>query len=196
MDISHDLPNGMPDDGMPANASDLELLRRYEPVVRYTQGEQFYPTSVDNYVKESSLWAHYPDGHDELLVKQDDMNLEKLVEPRPAVFGTVHYLRFIETLSLTESAQMLADQVRLRNQLDSHFHAGLGRLARGGMLPRVVDALFTVSFLLRGRVPAASAAAAELDYFHMRTQNDKYVYYGRVIRQNGWVALLPQEHHQ
>jgi len=189
VDISHDLPGGMPDDSMPANTSDLELLRRYEPVVRYTQGEQFYPTHVEDYVKESSLWAHYPDGHDELLVKQDDMTLEKLVEPRPAVFGTVHYLRFIETLSLAESAQVLADQTRLRNQLKDRFHAGLGRLARGGMLPRVVDALFTVSFLLRGRVPAASAAAAELDYYHMRTQEDKYVYYGRVVRQNGWVAL-------
>jgi hypothetical protein len=174
---------------MPANSADLDLLRRYEPVIRFTKGEQFYPTDVDRYVEESSLWAHYPDGRDELLVKQDDLTLANLVEQRPAVFGTVHYLRFIENLSLSESAQVLAQQVRLRNRLRSHFHAGIGRLARGGLLPRVVDALFTVSFLLRGRVPAASAAAAELDYFHMRAQNEKYVYYGRVARQNGWVIL-------
>src|SRR5687767_6922481 len=150
------------EDGMPAKASDLELLRRYEPVIRYTQGEQFYPSDVEHYVAECSLWAHYPDGRDELLVKQDDLTLETLVEQRPADFGTVHYLRFIETLSLSEAAQMLNAQARLRTRLKNHFHAGLGRLARGGMLPRVLDALFTASFLLRGRVPAASAAAAEL----------------------------------
>jgi hypothetical protein len=184
-----DLPAQTPLDGSPANASDLELLRRYEPVIRFTRGEQFYPTDVDRYVKECSLWAHYPDGRDEQLVKQDDLVLENLVEPRPAVFGTVHYLRFIENLSLTESAEVLANQLRLRALLKNRFHAGIGRLARGGLLPRVVDALFSISFLLRGRVPAASAAAAELDYFHMRAKQDKNVYYGRVARQNNWVVL-------
>ena len=186
-----DLPTQTPQTGLPADTPDLELLRRYEPVIRFTQGEQFYPTDVDRYVKECSLWAHYPDERDELLVKQDDMSLEKLVEPRPAVFGTVHYLRFIESLSLTESAEVLANQLRLRTLLKNNFHAGIGRLARGGLLPRVADALFTISFLLRGRVPAATAAAAELDYFHMRAKQDKNVYYGRVVRkdQNDWVVL-------
>ena len=184
-----DRPVQTPLDGSPSNASDLDLLRRYEPVIRFTQGEQFYPTDVDRYVDECSLWAHYPDGRDELLVRQNKMNLQELVEPRPAAFGTVHYLRFIEALSLTESAQVLADQLRLRLLLKNRFHAGIGRLARGGLLPRVVDALFSISFLLRGRVPAATAAAAELDYFHMRAKQDKNVYYGRVARQNNWVVL-------
>jgi len=195
VNISKNRPGRVPQKGKAleqkgaTNASDLELLRRYEPVIRYTQGEQFYPCDVEPYVQECSLWAHYPDGHDELLIKQDDLTLETLVEQRPAVFGTVHYLRFIETLSLSESAHILSDQARLRSRLKNHFHAGLGRLARGGLLPRILDALFTVSFLLRGRVPAASAAAAELDYFHMRAQKEKYVYYGRVVRQNGWIVL-------
>ncbi len=175
---------------VPASASDLELLRRFEPLIHYTQGEQFYPTDVDRYVAESSLWAHYPDGRDELLVKQKDLVLETLVEPRPAVFGTVHYMRFVENLSLSDTAKVLTDQTRLRSILKNRFHAGIGRLARGGLLPRVLDALFSLSFLLRGRVPAASAAAAELDYFHMRTRKkENFVYYGRVVRQNNWTIL-------
>jgi hypothetical protein len=62
-------------------------------------------------------------------------------------------------------------------------------LARGGLLPRVADALFSISFLLRGSVPAASAAAAELEYFHMRAQHQTFNYYGRVVRQSGWTVL-------
>jgi hypothetical protein len=174
---------------LPAGTGDMELLRHYEPVIHFTQGEQFFPTDVIRYVQECSLWAHTPDGRDELLVRQDDMSLERLVEPRPADFGTVHYLRFVESLGLTESARVLADQVRLRSRLHNVFHPGIGRLARGGLLPRVVDALFSLSFLLRGRVPAASAAAAELDYFHMRAQRETFNYYGRVVRQNGWIVL-------
>jgi hypothetical protein len=52
-----------------------------------------------------------------------------------------------------------------------------------------VDALFSLSFFMRGRVPAASAAAAELDYFHMRAQREVFTYYGRVVRQNHWTVL-------
>ena len=174
---------------IPAKSSDLKILRAFEPVVRFTKGEQFFPSDVDRYVKEASLWAHYPDGRDEMLIKSGELTLEKLAEPRPAVFGTVHYLRFIEPLSLTQSAQVLIDQGRLRRLLQNTFHAGLGRLTRGGLLPRAVDALFSISFLLRGRVPAAIAAAAEIDYFHLRRENEKYVYYGRVARQNDWTIL-------
>ncbi|MFZ5911701.1 MAG: hypothetical protein ACOYYU_16945 [Chloroflexota bacterium] len=178
-----------PSTDLPASSSDLDLLRRFEPVLRFTRGEPFFPTDVERYVRESSLWAHTPDGRDELLVRQGELNIEALIQPHPARFGTVHYLRFIETLSLTEAARALADQARLRGKLGSDFHAGLGRLARGGFLPRVVDALFTFSFLLRGRVPAAIAAAAELAYFRLRRRADQYVYYGRVVRQDGWIAL-------
>jgi hypothetical protein len=170
-------------------ASDLELLRQYEPVVYFTRGEQFFPTDVEHYVKECSLWEHHPDGRDELLVRQGALTLDKLIEPRPAEFGSVHYLRFIEPLSLTESAQILADQLRQRRNLGNNFHAGIGRLARGGILPRLLDGVFSLSFLLRGKVSAATAAAAELDYNEMFSEDRQYTYYGRVTRQNGWTIL-------
>ncbi len=180
-------PNERPT--MPVSTPDLDLLRRYEPVIRYTKGEQFFPTDVERYVRSCSLWAHHPDGHDELLVGQDYLNIRELVKPRPDAFGTVHYLRFIEPLSLADSADAIARQVRLRSILHETFHPGVGRLARGGLLPRVADALFSISFLLRGRVPAAVAAAAELDYFHMRARNDTFTYYGRVVRDEDWTVL-------
>jgi hypothetical protein len=173
----------------PITASDLDLLRQFEPVVSYTAGEQFYPTDVDGYIKESSLWEHHPDGRDELLVKQGDLTLKKLIESRPAEFGAVRYLRFIEPLGLAESAQVLASQLLLRRKLGEYFHAGVGRLARGGILPRLLDGLFSLSFLLRGKVSPATAAAAELDYHELFTKHNNYTYYGRVTRQAGWTML-------
>jgi len=110
---------------IPANASDMELLRKYEPVVCYTKGEQFFPTDVDHYVRESSLWEHHLDGHDELLVRQGELTLEKLTEFHPAEFGSVRYLRFIENLSLAETAKVLADQALLRQKLGNFFHTGI-----------------------------------------------------------------------
>ncbi len=174
---------------MPVSAPELELLQRYEPVIRYTKGEQFFPTDVERYVRACSLWAHTPSGRDELLVQQDFLTMQKLVEPRPAAFGTMHYLRFIEPLSLSESAATIAEQLQLRAVLKNTFHPGVGRLARGGLLPRVADALFSISFLLRGRVPAAVAAAAEIDYYHMRTKQETFFYYGRVVRDGDWTVL-------
>jgi len=174
---------------IPVNSPDLEILRKFEPVVHFTKGEQFFPFQVERYVAQCSLWAHYPDGKEEQLVKQEEMDLEKLIEQRPANFGTIHFLRFIETLSLSETAQVLAAQAQLRRKIHNTFRAGMGRLARGGFLPRLVDALFSLSLLMRGKVSPATAAAAELTYEKMREEDEKYTYYGRVVRQNGWTVL-------
>lgn len=171
---------------LPATAIDLEILRKYEPVICYTAGEPFFPVDVESYVSECSLWTHDPDGRDKLLIPQGQLTLDELVNEPPAAFGTVRYLRFVETLTLAETAQVLTAQAALRRTQPYHFHAGVGRLARGGLLPRLADALFSLSFLLRGKVSAATAAAAELDYYQMQQAEPRYTYYGRVTRQGGW----------
>jgi hypothetical protein len=173
---------------LPATAIDLEILRKYEPVIVYTGGEVFFPVDVEGYVRECSLWTHDPDGRDKLLIPQGKLTLEELINEPPAAFGTVRYLRFVETLTLAETAQVLAAQAALRRNEQYHFRAGVGRLARGGLLPRLADALFSLSFLLRGKVSAATAAAAEIDYSQMRRANPRYTYYGRVTRQGGWTV--------
>ena len=39
---------------------DRALLRRFEPVLRFTKGERFLPMDVEPYVRESSLWVQRP----------------------------------------------------------------------------------------------------------------------------------------
>ena len=47
---------------------DVDILRAFEPVVRYTHGEKFFPMDVEPYVRASSLWLHVPEGTDEEVV--------------------------------------------------------------------------------------------------------------------------------
>ena len=170
-------------------ATDLELLRTFEPVVRFTKGENFFPTDVERYISQASLWAHYPDGREERLVDTGQLNVDRLVQSREYPFGTVEYLRFNEALGLADSAKVLTEVARQRKESGNVFRAGRGRLARGGFLPRLVDAVFSISFFFRGKVSPVTAAAAELDYNQALRENDKYVYYGRVARQGGWTVL-------
>jgi hypothetical protein len=170
----------------PSTASDLELLRAYEPIVRFTSGEQFFPMAVEPYVRSCSLWIYHPDDRDEEVIPEGDLTMERLIEPRTAVFGSLFYLRFIGRLGLGESTKALADARKHERGQERTFRAGVGRLARGGLLPRLGDAIFSATLLLRGRVPGATAAAAELKYAGLLRQDERYVYHGRVVRHGGW----------
>jgi hypothetical protein len=37
------------------------LLRRFEPVIRFTKGEWFYPMDVEPYVRTCGLWVRHPE---------------------------------------------------------------------------------------------------------------------------------------
>jgi hypothetical protein len=171
---------------IPSTATDPELLRAFEPVVRFTGGEQFFPMDVERYVRACSLWLYHPDDHDEQVIAEGDLTMDKLIEPRAAPFGSVFYLRLIHPLSIEESARALASLQRLKRKQEYSFRTGLGRLARGGLVPRLLDALFSASLLLRGRVPKATAAAAAHEYAEMQEREETYVYHGRVMRDGGW----------
>lgn len=162
--------------------ADLELLRRFEPVVHYTQGEHFFPMDVDRYVADSSLWEQRPESAPERLVPEYKLTLAQLGDLRPAPHGTVHFLRFVESLTTIEAAKFVA-----RHR--TYFKRSRGRLARVGLASRLIDALFTITLILRGRVPGGTAAAAHVAYQRLQAEGEKYVYYGRVVRQGGFICL-------
>jgi hypothetical protein len=144
---------------------------------------------VEPYVRRCSLWIHYPDGREEQVVSAGALDLEELVRPRAAPFGSVLFLRFVQPFGLGDAAGFLAEEGRLNRRTHNSFHPGPGRLSRGGLLPRLFDALFNATLLLRGRVPAATSAAAHLAYRDILQKEERYVYHGRVVRERGWVAL-------
>lgn len=182
-----------------SQAGDRKLLQRFEPVIRYTRGETFFPMCVDPYIAEASLWQQTMEREAELLVPEGKLTMETLAEPRQASFGTVHFLKFITPLNLSELAsyrlQQLQEDLTKRDSRDV-FRAGRGRLARVGYGSRFVDGLFQLSLLTRGRVPGDTAAAAALAYQRLLRESgtiiesdSDYHYYGRVVRQQSWIVL-------
>ena len=143
---------------------------------------------VERYIEASSLWVHHPDGREEQLVPEGELTVEELVAPRAVAPGALEYLRFIGTMGLRDSAEALRDARRLLRDDENRFRAGVGRLARGGLLPRIVDSLFSLSLLVRGSVPGATAAAAAVKYRALQERSERHVYHGRVVRQGSWTV--------
>ena len=75
---------------------DLSLLRAYEPVIRYTKGELFFPTAVGAYVAQCSLWADARGGAPTLIVPAGDLTLERLAEEGASHRSRPLFLRFVD----------------------------------------------------------------------------------------------------
>lgn len=168
---------------------DIALLRRFEPIIRYTRGEQFFPIDVEPYIRFSSLWMRAPGGEPTCLVPEGELNINKLCDVRTDGFGTVYYMKFIEPLNITQLATYRIQQGLKKKDPMDLFRAGRGRLARVGYFSRFIDALFSLSLFARGRVPGDTAAAAGLAFRQIIQDKREYRYYGRVIRQSGWTIL-------
>ncbi len=182
-----------PDAGLPAagtaDAENLCLLRRYEPVLRLTKGELFLPMSVESYLELCGLWRSAAGGRApgrpgaaERLRAPGELTPGRLAQvgAGPAAGGL--WLRLVESpLSRTDYRAWRRDPGRARA-------ATGGRFAAVGLLGRLIDAVMRLSLLLRGRVPGGTAAAAEQNYRALADPGT-CPYYGRVIRDRGFVAL-------
>ncbi|NBP86667.1 MAG: hypothetical protein EBU54_16375, partial [Mycobacteriaceae bacterium] len=58
--------------------TDLELLREFEPVLRFNNAELFLPADVDAYVRACSLWEREADGADSPLAEPGEIDLDTL----------------------------------------------------------------------------------------------------------------------
>lgn len=166
-----------------SGAGDLQLLRAYEPVVKYTEGELFFPMAVEPYIAACSLWQLDPNRKRQELVAAGELTVARLVAESSPVPGHTLYLRFQEE-PLTPLAYR-AWQARSDRPV---LHAA-GRLTRVGIGSRVLSSLFNFSLWVRGAVPGGTAAAADIAVRQLRTADSRFVYYGRVVRTGGYVVL-------
>jgi len=164
------------------------LLRRFEPVLRFTKGETFFPMDVEPYVRASSLWVQYPGSEPALLVAQDQFSLETLAAQRMDGFQATYFLRFIEPLDVINLVTFLRERTKNLDPQDI-FRINFGRLARVGYSSRFADLLFSLSLLLRGRVPGDTSAAAALEYRKLLRDGLRFRYHGRVVQQGDWIVL-------
>ena len=169
------------------------LLRRFEPVIRFTKGEWFYPMDAEPYVDACSLWVRHPGEDAVCVVPAGDLTLERLAQQPEDSSGAVHYLK-IPTSKEDERRGLLA-RLRARRSYKNpdwpreKFRAGRGRLARVGYISRLADALFSLVLLARGRVPGGDVEGARVLYGRLMEKEERFRYHGRVIRQDGWIVL-------
>jgi hypothetical protein len=170
------------------------LLRRFEPVIRSTTGDKFYPMDVEPYVRACSLWVQRPGEEALCVVPGGKLSLDRLAQQPMDEAGAVHFLKFTDTEDLRSEPrggrlQLFRRRAKDRKESTRVFRAGRGRLARVGYFSRFVDALYSIALLARGRVPGESAAAASVAYERIMAERERYRYHGRVLRQDGWIVL-------
>jgi hypothetical protein len=160
---------------------DLALLRAYEPVLRFTRGEYFYPVSVENYVGQASLWRSEPGAGPAEAVPAGGLDLATL----PAAAGGEQGLRRSLSGIGGNTSALGAAHVPLRER-PPHL-ARASRLASVGLTARLIDTANRASLLFRGSLPGGSAARSFLlqrDYL----EADRPTYYGRVFRDDPWIV--------
>ena len=163
--------------------SDLELLKQYEPIIRFTEGEMFFPCAVDSYLTHCSLWIRDNEGNNEQVLPVGELSVENLGKFNTPPPNHTYYLRYVqEPLSPTEMRQWIQDP-------DNNSFIAMGRLARVSLASRLIDSLFDLSLLIRGTVPGGTAVKAQQMYEALRQEDGRDVYYGRVIREGGYIIL-------
>ena len=163
--------------------NDLDLLRQYEPILRFTYGELFFPQEVDPYVRSSSLWLR--DRRDRLteLAPPGTLTLDRLAKYDTIEPGQTMFLRFVG-----QPLEGVAYQRWRFRENRPRFQAP-GRLARVGLASRLLDGVFSLSLIMRGTVPGGTAGAAAIKYDRIMALYPHYTYYGRVVREGGYITL-------
>ena len=164
------------------------LLQRFEPILKFNNGERFFPYNADDYVEKASLWVKKPKIPPEEIISEAELDLENLGSVRLEGANNVHYLQFISPMNVTEMAEFRFNE--LRQALKAReFIPTRSRLARVGYLARIADGAFSLLLLLRGRVPGDLMAAAMITFDKMLAERYEFQYYGRVVRESGWIIL-------
>jgi hypothetical protein len=163
--------------------TDLELLQRHAPILKFTHGELFFPMDAPAYVANCDLLEGPTLREANVVIAAGTLDVDVLAATPAPPPGQAQFLRFVaKPMGSLELA-------RWRNRPGRPVFSAPGRLARVGLLARLVDAGLVLSLLLRGRVPGGTTAAASERYQRIRAADPRAVYHGRVVREGRWVIL-------
>ena len=161
--------------------SPLDLVRRYEPVLRYTAGELFFPMPVHDYLAHASLWMTVPQAKPVLVLDQGKLDADRLAEAARDHPDAALFLRFAP-------ASLSRDALRAwRKRPDRPSFYGVSRLAAVGLLGRFIDTLMRLSLTVRGKVPGGLAAASQQQYAKIAPPRDAY--HAHVSSDGGYVVI-------
>ncbi len=168
---------------VPAGVDPLELVRRYEPVIHFTEGELFFPMAVDAYVGRAALWGRTGgQGERKRLLDHGELDLDVLCAHARADVGTTLELRYVPApLTPRELRQWRRDPDRTRFRSTTRF-------AAVGLLGRIIDSLFRLSLILRGSVPGGLTAALHREYRSSGSATT-FPYYAHVSTHGGYVVV-------
>ena len=168
---------------VPAGVDPVELVRRYEPVIRFTQGELFFPMAVDAYVEHAALWGRAAgQGGLECLVDHGHLDMDVLCARARTHLGSTLELRYVP------SALSPGELRRWRRDPDRARFRSTTRFAAAGLLGRVIDSLFRLSLILRGSVPGGLTAALHRRYRDSAAARE-FPYYAHISSHGGYVVL-------
>ena len=163
--------------------ADLALLRRFEPILTFTQGELFFPMATGPFVEACDLLEGPTLREARIAIPSAQLDLERLGAVDDPPPGHSQYLRFVP------KPMNAVELTRWRNRSGAPKFDAPGRLARVGLAARLVDAGLVTSLLLRGRVPGGTTAAASVKYEHIRAKDPQTYYHARVLRDGPWIVL-------
>jgi len=161
--------------------ADVELLRAFEPAVRFTRGEYFFPVSAARYAEHAALWCDDTSGDSTVARAVGELDLDLLVEVSQMTQGLGSSLSGVDTGATRNRPAIIPRKDR------PPAPRGSSRLASVGVTARTIDALNRLSLLFRGSVPGGSAARSLLlQRDHLAP--DRPTYYGRVVHDGHWIV--------
>ena len=157
------------------------LLERFQPILRFTEGEYFLPMSIDDYLPHCRLWKHGDRRQRTLAAEIGELDRDRLVA-LTAGTTTEWSLQFVN------DPMKRRDLVAWRLDPDRPRFRGGSRLGSVGVFGRLIDTAMRFSLLLRGRVASGAEASAEVAVRPQRAAGE-HVCYGRAFDQDGYVVV-------
>ena len=164
--------------------SDLDLLRRHEPILRFTDGELFFPMAAGSYVESCDLLTGPSLREARVAIPAGELNLERLAAVGDPPLGEAQFLRFVpKPLSRTRASALAEPPGAPALLRPGPARPGRSRRPSRGRRPRHLAAV------ARPRPRRHGGRGLRALRRDPGSGTRSVVYHGRVVREGRWVVL-------